>query len=138
MGSGTPGIAQHSISNILLARSGHNRPLARRRWPRRLSASLTNCSSPQQNTVSINQLSQCLFTEDLLFTKAYKAIETQFGMVHSLVHAQLNYKRIVFYLATKDTFKPHVLLTTNQLVVSHSTWLQLPYNTLHHNGLTTS
>jgi hypothetical protein len=35
-----------------------------------------------------------LFTEDLLFTKAYKAIETQFGTVHSLVHAQLNARAV--------------------------------------------
>jgi hypothetical protein len=62
-------------------------------------ATTTECKSNEllfstANTVSIKQLSQCLFTEDLLFTKAYKAIETSFSTVHSLVHAQLNARAV--------------------------------------------
>jgi hypothetical protein len=126
MGSGTPGIAQHSISNILLARSGHNRPLARRRRPRRLSASLTNCSSPQQLPFQLNSFAQCLFTEDLLFTKAHKAIETSYSSVHSLVHAQLNYKRIVFSLATKT----HSLLVYYSQLISW--WCHIAHGYNYH------
>jgi hypothetical protein len=125
-----PEIAQHSISNILLARSGHNRPLqlskygtsctvnlcakgsltvittplvlsypisldylARRRWPRQLSASPTNCPFNSKIPPQLACFNNALFTEDVLFTKAYKALETETARrIH--VHTQLNARAV--------------------------------------------